>query len=92
MEEIEAHWNWQFDDNAARESFEFMFHTKETLGALHQPLLFTAWVNGVAGVTGLALHALGFKLYHGANGCSYWANCEIVENNWKRRRARTEQR
>lgn len=92
MEEIEAHWNLKFDDNAARESFEFMFHTKEKLGALHQPLLFTAWVNGVAGVTGLALHALGFKLYHGANGCSYWANCEIVENNWKRRRARTETR
>lgn len=47
------------------------------------------WVNGVVGVIGLVLYVLGFKLYYGVNGCLYWVNCEIVENNWKRRRART---
>jgi len=89
MDEIEAHWDLRFDDRAEKESFEFMFHTKEKLGALHQPLVFTAWVNGVAGVTGLVLHAWGFKLRHGSNGCAYWTNCETTTEDWKSRAPKT---
>ena len=88
MDEIEAHWDLRFDDKAEKESFEFMFHTKEKLGAFHQPLLFTAWVNGVAGVTGLVLHAWGFTLRHGSNGCAYWTNSEVTTRDWKSRRRR----
>ena len=89
MDEIEAHWDLRFDDKAEKESFEFMFHTKEKLGAFHQPLLFTAWVNGVAGVTGLVLHAWGFTLRHGSNGCAYWTNSEVTTEDWKSRTPKT---
>ena len=89
IEEIEARWNVKFDDGVEKESFDFMFHTKEKLGALHQPLIFTAWVNGIAGVAGLALRSLGFRAYRGDSGCWYWANCDVVMEDWKQNPSRT---
>ena len=89
IEEIEARWNVKLDDGVEKESFDFMFHTKEKLGALHQPLIFTAWVNGIAGVAGLALRSLGFRAYRGDSGCWYWANCDVVMEDWKQNPSRT---
>ena len=83
MDEIEARWDVKFDEDGER-GFEFMFHTKEKLGALHQPLLFTAWVNAVAGVSGVVLYGWGFRLHHGENGCAYWCNAPVVVEDWKR--------
>jgi pimeloyl-ACP methyl ester carboxylesterase len=74
------------DEGSRKNTFEFMFHTKEKLGALHQPLLFTAWVNAVAGVSGCVLHYYGFHLYEGANGCSYWTNAPEVVSDWRQRK------
>ena len=80
--EIEHHWNVKFDEGEQKEALDFMFHTKEKLGALHQPLAFTVWVHGVAAVAGVVLRSWGFRLHRGDSGCSYWANFDVVVNDW----------
>jgi len=89
IEEIEHNWNVKFDEGEKKEAFDFMFHTKEKLGALHQPLVFTAWVTSVACIAGLVLRSWGFRLHRGESGCSYWANFDIVVNDWKSAPSRT---
>jgi pimeloyl-ACP methyl ester carboxylesterase len=86
VDEIERTWECKLETSPKSEKSEpeaFMFHTKETLGAMHQPLMFTAWVHGVSGICAAILKVWGFKRYTASNGCSYWINAPMAqEDDW----------
>jgi len=87
VDEIERTWECKLERTPSEKSDEseeaFMFHTKETLGSMHQPLMFTAWVHGVSGMCAVILKLWGFRRYTASNGCSYWINAPMAkEDEW----------
>jgi len=86
VDEIERTWEYKLERSSSDDSNSsegFMFHTKEGLGAMHQPLAFTAWVHGVGGTCAAVLRLWGFKRYTASNGCSYWINTPLTARDWK---------